>query len=152
MTIVVAKVNARWKKGCLLAFVGVLWAFHLVTATWFATHSEPVDAEVLHRKDWMLPGKRHGWSKLEVTYADLQGKPVTGNIEWHVNPAPPGQKIQIWRAESGLIKAGPASLAETFFVETLFGYLFVYVFAFIGFAIGFLRLKQRLRGQAPPKP
>jgi hypothetical protein len=141
----VAKVNERWKKGCLLAFLGVVWVFHLVAAVWFVAHSEPTEAEVLRRKEWLLPGKHRGWAKLEVAYLDAQGKPTTGSIEWRVTPAPAGSKIQIWRAESGLIEAGPASWAETFFVETLFGYLALFIGSLIGAVILYGKLKDRLK-------
>jgi len=46
----IAKINARWKKGCLLAFVAALWLFHITTAVWFVAHCEPTEAEVLKRE------------------------------------------------------------------------------------------------------
>lgn len=141
----VAQINERWKKGCLLAFVAALWLFHVTTATWFVAHCETTEAEVSGRKEWLLPGKRHGWAKLEVAYVDGRGRRVTDSIEWHVTPPPPGRKIEIWRADTGVIKAGPASLAEAFFIETMFAALALLIGIMIGAAILYGKLKARIK-------
>lgn len=138
MKVDVAKVNARWKKGCLLAFVAALWLFHITTAVWFVARCELTEGAVLKRAEKSFFRKR-GWSRLEVAYVDAQGKDVRDTVVWHVTPAPPGEKIPLWRADTGLTKVGPASLAEAFFVETLMGY----VALFVGIIYGVMWLTNR---------
>ncbi|MEK0438201.1 MAG: hypothetical protein RL444_459 [Verrucomicrobiota bacterium] len=141
----IAKINARWKKGCLLAFVAALWLFHITTAVWFVAHCEPTEAEVLKREERLLPGKRKGWANLQVSYVRADGKPDITTVRWRVTTAPAGTKIPVWRARSGLIKVGPASWAETFYVETMMGYLALFIGVLLGGYLGFSKLKARIR-------
>ncbi len=138
MKVDIAKVDARWKKGMVIAVAGALWLFHITTAVWFATHCETTEGLVLKREERSFFRKR-GWAKLEVSYPDATGKVVAETIRWHVTPPPPGQKIPLWRADTGLTKVGPASLAETFFFETLMGY----VALFVGIIFGVMWLTDR---------
>ena len=147
----VARTKARWKQGLLIAFAGGLWLFHFTTAVWFAAESEPTEAVVLKRVERSILRKR-GWAQLEVTYTDASGKPAIATIHWHVTLPPPGEKIPIWRADSGLTKVGPASLAETFFVETLFGYVSLAIGIVLLVAFGFTKWKVPLRKRLPEKP
>jgi hypothetical protein len=143
----IAKTNARWKLGLLLAFAGALWLFHLTTAVWFVAHSVPCEGVVMRREEHTLRRKRF-WAKLEVAYADANGRPVTGTIRWQITPPPVGQKITVWRADSGVIKVGPASWVETFFFETMIGFLALCVGAvFVGAKI-FLKPKVGRRRMA----
>jgi hypothetical protein len=141
----VAKMNERWKKGCLLVFVAALWLFHITTAGWFVAHSEPTEAVVLKREERLLPGKRKGWANLQVSYVRADGKTDVTTVRWRVTPAPTGTKIPVWRARSGLIEVGPASWAETFYVETLLGYLALFIGTLLGGYLGFAKLKARLK-------
>ena len=141
----VAKMNERWKKGCLLIFVAALWLFHITTAVWFVAHCEPTEAEVLKREERLLPGKRKGWANLQVSYVRADGKPDITTVRWRVTTAPAGTKIPVWRARSGLIKVGPASWAETFYVETMMGYLALFIGVLLGGYLGFSKLKARIR-------
>ena len=126
----IAKTKARWKAGLIITFAGGIWLFHITTAVWFATHCELTEGLVLKREERSFCRKR-GWAKLEVAYVDAQGKNVRETVVWHVTPPPPGQKIPLWRADTGLTKVGPASLAETFFFETLLAYVALFIGAML---------------------
>lgn len=148
----VAKMNERWKKGCLLVFVAALWLFHITTAGWFVAHSEPTEAEVLKRDERLFPGKRKGWANLQVSYVRADGKTDITTVRWRVTTAPAGTKIPVWRARSGLIEVGPASWAEAFYVETLLGYLALFIGVLLGGYLGFAKLKARLKKRLARKP
>jgi hypothetical protein len=147
----VAKTNARWKKGLLVFFVASLWLFYFTTAVWFAVESKPTEAVVLKRVERSIL-RKGSWAQLEVAYTDADGKPALATIHWHVTPPPPGVKIPIWRADRGLTKAGPASLAETFFIETLFGYVALAMGMILLVAFGFAKWKDPLRKRLQRKP
>ena len=134
MNDVVAKINARWKVSLMIAFAGSLWLFHLTTAVWFVAHSVPCEAVVTQREERPYRIRKRFWAKLEVAYADGNGRIITETVLWHITRPPLGQKITIWRADSGLIKVGPASWAETFFFETMLGCIAVLLGAMLGVA------------------
>jgi hypothetical protein len=134
MNDVVAKINARWKVSLMIAFAGSLWLFHLTTAVWFVAHSVPCEAVVTQREEPPYRIRKRFWAKLEVAYADGNGRIITETVLWHITRPPLGQKITIWRADSGLIKVGPASWAETFFFETMLGCIAVLLGAMLGVA------------------
>ena len=144
MGIDVLKVNARWKTGLMIAFVAALWLFYFTAAVWFAVESVPTEAVVLKRVE-RHRFRKGSWAQLEVTYADADGKPAIATIHWHVTPPPQGEKIPIWRADSGLNKVGPASFAETFFIETLIGYVALAMGMILLVAFGFTKWKVPLR-------
>ena len=148
----VAKMNERWKKGCLLVFIAALWLFHITTAVWFVAHSETTEAEVLKREERLFPGKRQGWANLQVSYVRADGKPDITTVRWRVTSAPAGTKIPVWRARSGPIEVGPASWAEAFYVETLLGYLAVFFGILLGAAILSGKLKDRIKKRLARKP
>jgi hypothetical protein len=151
MGIDVVKVNARWKTGLMIAFAGGLWLFHLTTAMWFAAHSVPCEAVVTQREEQPLRIRRRFWAKLEVAYADANDRIITETVLWHITPPPAGQKIIIWRADSGLIKVGPASWAEAFFFETMVACIALFLAAMLGLAKICLPQKDR-RGRLTRKP
>ena len=64
----------------------------------------------------------------------VDGRIITETVLWHITRPPLGQKITIWRADSGLIKVGPASWAETFFFETMLGCIALLLGAILGVA------------------
>lgn len=135
MEVDVEKVNARWKTGLMIAFAGGLWLFHLTTAVWFAAHSVPCEAVVTQRREEQpFRIRKRFWAKLEVAYADANGRIINETILWHITQPPPGQKITVWRADSGLIKVGPASWAETFFFETMLACIALLLGAMLGVA------------------
>ena len=135
MEVDVEKVNARWKTGLMIAFAVGLWLFHLTTAVWFAAHSVPCEAVVTQRREEQpFRIRKRFWAKLEVAYADANGRIINETILWHITQPPPGQKITVWRADSGLIKVGPASWAETFFFETMLACIALLLGAMLGVA------------------
>lgn len=137
------KVNARWKTGLMIAFAGGLWLFHLTTAVWFAACSVPCEAVVTQREEHPRLIRKRFWAKLEVAYADANGRIITETVLWHITRPPAGQKITVWRADSGLIKVGPASWAETFFFETMLGCIALFLGAMLGIAKFCLPSKDR---------
>ena len=146
------KVNARWKVGLMIAFAGGLWLFHLTTALWFAAHSVPCEAVVTQRREEQpFRIRKRFWAKLEVAYADANGRIINETILWHITQPPPGQKITVWRADSGLIKVGPASWAETFFFETMLACIALLLGAMLGVAKICLPSKGR-RGRLTRNP
>jgi hypothetical protein len=134
MSDAIAKINARWKIGLMIAFAGSLWLFHLTTAVWFVAHSVPCEAVVTQREERPYRIRKRFLAKLEVAYADANGRIITETVLWHITRPPLGQKITIWRADSGLIKVGPASWAETFFFETMLGCIALLLGAILGVA------------------
>jgi len=152
MEVDVEKVNARWKTGLMIAFAGGLWLFHLTTAVWFAAHSVPCEAVVTQRREEQpFRIRKRFWAKLEVAYADANGRIINETILWHITQPPPGQKITVWRADSGLIKVGPASWAETFFFETMLACIALLLGAMLGVAKICLPSKGR-RGRLTRNP
>jgi len=151
MSDAIAKINARWKVGLMIAFAGSLWLFHLTTAVWFVAHSVPCEAVVTQREERPYRIRKRFWAKLEVAYADANGRIITETVLWHITRPPLGQKITIWRADSGLIKVGPASWAETFFFETMLGCIALLLGAILGVAKLCLPSKDR-RGRLTRKP
>jgi hypothetical protein len=151
MGVDVVKVNARWKLGLMIAFAGGLWLFHLTTAVWFAAHSVPCEAVVTQREEQPYRIRKRFWAKLEVAYADANGRIITETVLWRITPPPAGQKITVWRADSGLIKVGPASWAEAFFFETMVACIALFLGAMLGLAKICLPQKDR-RGRLTRKP
>jgi hypothetical protein len=143
MGVDIVKVNARWKTGLMIAFAGGLWLFHLTTAVWFAACSVPCEAVVTQREEQPYRIRKRFWAKLEVAYADANGRIITETVLWHITRPPAGQKITVWKAESGLIKVGPASWAETFFFETMLGCIALLLGAMLGVAKICLPTKDR---------
>ena len=141
MAVDVKKVNARWAKWALGIFVFLLWLTHFWSACWFVTHHEVIRAEVLERHDHLFPSRFHGWDCLVVTYVDVDGKPDRRRIEWRATWAPKSSQVELWRGTSGLIRVGPASHAEAFWVEAWAFYLLAFITTLIGGAIACYRAK-----------
>jgi hypothetical protein len=109
--------EARWVRRAFPWIMLCLWLFHLWTAVWFLTHSEVVEAKVLRRTDYSFPGKQHGFSKLEVSYPEPDGKIRIATVNWHATHAPEGERVRIRHAHSGLRDIAPASVLECFWFE-----------------------------------
>jgi hypothetical protein len=113
-----------WFCGSVIA---LLWVGHLVTATWFVTHSEVIEGRVIERHSHLLPSKRHGWECVKVVHTDTAGKQVTTTIKYNATDAPKADVIPLWQASSGFIRVGAASLAEAFWSEVWAFYLCLFL-------------------------
>jgi hypothetical protein len=133
--------------------IGML-LLHLWCTGWFLAHNEITEAAVVKRKDYAFIGRRHGLSSLEVSYLDSAGNKRTEKLDWHLTAAPQGDTVMIRRADSGLIRAEPASLAEVLWLEVwaVLGCLVFGVFALIAMSIPKVRRWRKSRRSNPANP
>lgn len=133
--------------------VGML-LLHIWSIGWFLAHDEIAEATVLKRKDYSSVGRQHGISTLEVSYLDGAGNKRTGRIDWHLTAAPQGDTVMIRHADSGIIRAEPASLAEVLWLEVWvgFGCLVFGAFALIALSLPKVRRWRKSRRSTPGNP
>jgi hypothetical protein len=127
---------------------------HVWSIGWFLAHDEIAEATVLKRKDYSFSGRHHGITSLEVSYLDGAGNKRTQRVDWNLTAAPQGDTVMIRRADSGIIRAEPASLAEVLWLEVWagFGCLIFGAFALIALIIPKIRRWRKSRRSSPGNP
>jgi hypothetical protein len=120
-----------------------LFLGHTGAGLWFVAHSELVEAEMVQRREYGFLRKRHGLTDMEVRFPNRHGVPKTEKIQWHLFRPDNSATVLIRRADSGLIRAAPAQLAEVFWLELWFSALALVVgIIFLAGRMGF-RLVRR---------
>ena len=96
---------------------------------------------MLGRKDYAFIGRKHGFSRLDVCYHDGSGQKRSAAIDWHLTAAPLGDTVLIRHADSGMIRAAPARVAEVMWFEVwaIMGGLLFGVFALIALSVAKVR-------------
>ena len=125
------------------AGLSILFLGRVSAGLWFVAHSQVVQAEVVQRREYGFLRKRHGLTEMEVRFPNRHGVPKTEKIQWHLSRPDNSATVLIRRADSGLIRAAPAQLAEVFWLELWFSALALVVgIIFLAGRMGF-RLVRR---------
>ena len=104
------------QRGGLWCFCGFV-AVRTLCVLWFLAHSEFVEAQVLSRREFGMLSRR-GMVQVNVSF-DRHGELRNETVRWQLQRPDDEAKIKIRIADSGVIRATPASLWETLWFETV---------------------------------
>jgi len=110
-------------------------AVHAGFALWVLADSVVVEGEFLRRQDFLFIGKRHGVTHGEVRFVDQNGAEKIKEVRWNISRPPKTKHVSIRCASSGLVKYGPATLLDIFWLEASALGLACFIAALIGAAV-----------------